>query len=90
MQKLRDAIVYNRTLHPERTNATLERILEVTENVLQNRAEKHIEQLTSLLLNVPLRQPLNEVQADIVVDFFTGSGLSRDELQRIAEQLEYS
>jgi len=90
MQALREAIVYDKTRHPERTNATLERIQEVLENVLGDASKPHKDQLQKELGDVPLRQPLSEPQADVILDYFDRSGFSRRQLAQITEQLELS
>ncbi len=90
MQQLREAIINNRSKHPERTNATLERIFEVLENVLQAQAAAHIENLTAVFTKTALRDQLNENEGDIIVEYLDKSNLSHQQINEISEQLMLS
>ncbi|HHJ52644.1 MAG TPA: aspartate aminotransferase family protein [Caldithrix abyssi] len=90
MQRLKEALVYDRTAHPERTNATLERVFEVLENVLDAQAESHQQQLHRILDNRPLRNPLTSAEADKIIAYFDRTNFTRAQLNAITEQLELS
>lgn len=88
--KLKETIVYNRTKNPERTNATFERIEEVFINVLGEDIKKEFKQIENQLGNIDPRSPLNEKQADIIVNFVDKKGFEPDVLKKIIDQLSYS
>ncbi len=88
MERLKKALIYDRAVHPERTNATPERIFEVLENVLGEKARAHKEHLQAQLPS--LRSPINESQAQFVADYLDKALLEREALQQIIEQLELS
>ncbi|RMD90649.1 MAG: aspartate aminotransferase family protein [Calditrichaeota bacterium] len=90
MKELKDALIYNPHLHPERTNAPLERVFEVLENVLEAECQKHIYALEKILKPQNLRNQLTERQADLIVDYFDKSKLSRSQLNDIIFQLQLS
>ena len=88
MDRLKKALVYDRATHPERTNATPERIFEVLTNVLAGKADKHIKELKTFLPS--LRTPVTAEQADRVIAYLDDAHLSKEALNRITEQLELS
>jgi len=90
MQGLKRAIVYERSEHPERTNATLERIFEVIENVLPQEAAKHQARIKKQFNNLPLRTQLNERQADEIVAYFDTAQIGREKINALTEQLSLS
>ncbi len=88
MERLKKALHYDRSTHPERTNATPERLFEILENVLGTKAQMHIQALTPLL--GPPQMPVNDKQASQIVSYFDKANFDRNSLTRIIEQLEYS
>lgn len=91
MERLRNALVYDRAVHPERTNATPERIFEVLLNVLGNEAQIHIENLKNLFpANHNFRQPVDLPHAEAIIAYFDEKQFDRKILQEITEQLELS
>ncbi len=90
MEDLRKALLYDPVEHPERTNATPERVFEVLQNVLGDQAHPHIEHLKQHLANNNLRTPLNDEMADLILAYFDKSGLSQKQLQEITFQLQLS
>ncbi|APF18684.1 aminotransferase class-III [Caldithrix abyssi DSM 13497] len=90
MDELRNALIYNPTKNPERTNATVERIFEVLENVLGADASQHINNLNNLLQIKDLRSPINEQTADRIIAYFDKSGLTREQIDGVTFQLQLS
>ncbi len=90
MKELQKIIIADRNKHPERTNATLERIVEVMENVLGPNASGKKADLENLLKETDPRAPLSKEQALQAVDFFDGLELSSEEAKNIMEQLSYA
>ncbi len=88
--KLRDTIIYNRTVNPERTNATFERIEEVFVNVLGESIKKEMKELKNQLGTNNPRAPLNEKQAEGIVTFVDKKGFQPDVLDDIIDQLRSS
>jgi acetylornithine/succinyldiaminopimelate/putrescine aminotransferase len=88
--KLKNAIIYDRTKNPERTNATFERIEEVFGNVLGEDAHQDMHELQKHLGSVDPRAPLNEKQADIILEFVDQKRYQQGILDAVVEQLEYS
>ncbi len=78
-----------RAHHPERSNATLERVIEVLHNVLGDDATPHVEQLREHL-DVHERAPLTREQADIVAATLDGAALPHHLIREIAGQLKES
>jgi len=87
---LKKAIIYDKNIHPERTNATLERIEEVFINVMGQDCRNDLEELETQLGHINCRQALNEHQADIIIDFIEKKKYSPTVLQDISDQLSYS
>lgn len=90
MEELRNALIYDRSKNPERTNATFERVVEVLENVLNSHSEEHIQNLNSILNKPARRLALNIEQADKIVAYLDSAGLSRSQIADISAQLHYS
>ena len=90
MEVIKKALVYDRSLHPERTNATFERLAEVLENVLQKQSTTHINALLDLLGQPNPRKQLNEMQANTIIDYLDEAGLTMAQLQEIGAQLQLS
>ena len=88
--KLKNTIIYDKKLHPERTNATYERIKEVLENVLGDNMQSDIHELEKQLGPIDQREPLNEHQADSIISFIDNKGYTPESLNKITEQLQYS
>ena len=87
---LRNTIIYDRSVNPERTNATLERIEEVFVNVLGENIKKDFEELEKKLGSIDHRSPLNKDQAGIIINFVDSKRFEPDVLQNIVDQLRYS
>ncbi len=90
METIKRAIIYDRSLNPERTNATFERLAEVLENVLNEQSAAHISKLLDLLEQPNPRNQLNEKQADKIIEYLDKIVLSRQQIQEIGEQLQLS
>ncbi len=89
-EELRNAIIYDRTKNPERTNATFERIEEVFENVLGNKGNKITEDIEKEIKNLKKRDPLNTNQADTIISYLKNIHLDPKNFKDILEQLKYS
>jgi hypothetical protein len=89
-KNLKNVLIYNSFEHPERTNATLERVYEVLDNVLGKEANQIKTQLKESLANTELWEQLTDKQAAVVVDIIDQAELSRDNLEDIIRQLSYS
>ncbi|MDD3492063.1 MAG: aminotransferase class III-fold pyridoxal phosphate-dependent enzyme [Candidatus Thermoplasmatota archaeon] len=83
-------LIFDSAEHPERTNATLERVCEVLDNVLEGEAARVTARLRERLGDVEPRKPLSEKQADVVVDVFDRAELARENWEDLIRQLEYS
>jgi acetylornithine/succinyldiaminopimelate/putrescine aminotransferase len=90
LKNLKKTIIYDRKTHPERTNATFERIEEVFINVMGKDIKKDLAQLKKHLEPINQRAPLNEQQADIIIEFINQQGYESSYLDKIQEQLTYS
>jgi len=88
--ELKNAIVYDRTKNPERTNATFERIEEVFENVLGNKGLKISKDIQKNIKNLKKRAPLENNQADEIIDYLKNIHLNPKDIKDITEQLNYS
>jgi hypothetical protein len=89
--RLKDALLYDKTKNPERSNASFERLEEVVTNVLSDDSEKMVKDLKSVLkISDNIRMPLDKKQVDSIVDFFNQKNLKPEEIESIVEQLEYS
>jgi len=89
-KRLLKAIVNDKTDHPERTSATLERVLEVLENIMGDGYPKAASAIHETLGMVDSRQPLPEVIADPLVDIIDMLGLSQRDINALIEQLFYA
>ena len=89
-EQLKNAIIYDRTKNPERTNATFERIIEVFENVLAKKGLKLAKEIQSNIKNLEMRKPLTKSQADEIVNYLEKIHLSPKDIKNITEQLKYS
>jgi len=88
--KLIKAIIYDKNVNPEKTNATFERIKEILENVLGEVAQKYINDLKEQIHITDLRAPLNQKQADHIVTYIENEKLEPESINAIIEQLDYS
>jgi len=89
-REIKQAIIYDRSTHPERTHATFGRIVEVLENVLSIQSKEIIENLQQKLGSVDFNTALSETQADQIVSTLNAYSLSPNQLQEIAHQLQSS
>ena len=90
METIKRAIIFDRSLNPERTNATFERVAEVLENVLGKQSITHISHLLNLIGQPNPRAQLNDKQADLIIEYLDSAGLSRPQIQEIGTQLQLS
>ena len=90
MQTIKQALIYDRSVHPERTNATFERLAEVLENVLGEQSARHISNLTELLNQPDSRKPLQARQADKIIDYLDKASLTRPQIEDMGRQLQLS
>ncbi len=88
--ELKNAIIYDRTKNPERTNATFERIEEVFENVLGKNGNEITNQIRKSIKVNDKRMPLNSDQAEQIIDYLENTHLKPDNLKDIIDQLKYS
>lgn len=89
-QEIKNTINYNRTIHPERTNATFGRIAEVLENVVGSDSKDIIADLKKNLGSVENSTELSEDQAEQIVITLHIHSLTPDQLHQIADQLQSS
>jgi len=89
-REIKNAINYDRTQHPERTNATFGRVTEVLENVLGPKSDEVISSLKQKLGSVQMNTELSEDHAEQIVSTLNAHALSPDQLQNIASQLQSS
>ncbi|MEA1981367.1 MAG: aminotransferase class III-fold pyridoxal phosphate-dependent enzyme [candidate division Zixibacteria bacterium] len=82
--KLYNGIINNRKEHPERLNANFERICEIAEIVLKDKASGIIDKCKKDI--VDNRTPLNEKQAEVIVDVMIDA-CSPDEIESLATML---
>ena len=90
MKELKKVIIADRNKHPERTNATLERIIEVMENVLGPNASGKKADLENMRRKTDTPTPRSKKQASQVVHFFEELKLSSEKARSIVEQLSYA
>ncbi len=88
MDRLKKALVFDRATHPERSNATPERLFEVLDNVLAQEAGKHKDALQKIVPSA--RTPISPKQAEQIIDYLDQAQLNREALNKITEQLELS
>ncbi len=84
---LRNALVYDRTTHPERTNATYERVVEVLENILGDDANTLLVKLEAALGDITTRSELTAAQADTIVETVDAFGLEEKQYEQLVDQL---
>lgn len=89
-KELRNAIIYNKTKNPERTNATFERIEEVFENVLGKKGNEILKNLQKNIDDLEKRNPLKISQAAQIINYLKNIHLEPNDLKDIVEQLNYS
>jgi len=82
-------LVPERADHPERSHATLERVIEVLDNVLGDRAAQHIQQLKQQI-DVDRRAPLNMEQARTIAAVLDQAALPHHVTREIIGQLQES
>ena len=86
--KFYEALINNRIEHPERNNATCQRLFEVMENVLPERqAEDFTSQLNKKLDNPDPHGALTSEQANIIIDEFDQFNVKTEDLTEIIDQL---
>jgi len=88
--ELKKAIIYDQSIHPERSNATFERIAEVLTNVIGDEAKGRITNLEKILGKMDMRAPLTEEQTKIIINNFDKLCLQPDVLKEIIHQLRCS
>ncbi len=89
-EELKNAIIYDRTKNPERTNATFERIEEVFENVLGDEGNRISKEIKNNIKNLEKRKPLVSSQADEIIEYLENIHLNPEDAKDIIEQLKYS
>ena len=89
-REIKNAINYDRTKHPERTNATFGRVAEVLENVLGSESDELITSLQQKLDSVELNTELSEKHTEQIISSLNAHSLTPDQLQNIAIQLQSS
>lgn len=87
---LRNTLIYDKAAHPERTNATFERVEEVLVNVFGEGIQKDITMLKEQLGSLNPRNPLTEKQADVIIDFIDSKKYDAKKLASVIDQLWYS
>ncbi len=88
--RLRKAIINNRTEHPERTNASYDRIKEVLENVLEEDAGPVIKDMNKALdVKEPGKELSNEM-GERAVAVLRNRKIDREDWEEIVDQLSYS
>ena len=89
-QKLMNALINDRSKHPERLNATPERIFEVLENVLGTKAKKYTRPLEEIFAAMENRDELSMDIAEKVSTFLLQSDIFKKDLSDISQQIMYS
>ncbi len=90
MYNFQTVLIADRSAHPERSNATLERVIEVLENVLGADFATHRDNLTRLTANLPLRQAVNAEQAGKISTYLSEQPFHPDQIFAIYQQLSYA
>ncbi len=85
--QLKNALVYDKSIHPERTNATFERVIEVLENVFADQGTKIVTELQNKIKTSDSRSPLNEQQAEDITNFIVNLQLNPKKLRDVIDQL---
>ncbi|MDD5582851.1 MAG: aspartate aminotransferase family protein [Candidatus Marinimicrobia bacterium] len=86
-QALMDALINDRTKHPERLHATGERLFEVLENVLKEDAAPHVKEISAILGSFPIREGLTPELGKRIVTYIFSLALDKNPLQAIIDQL---
>ncbi|HBY19295.1 MAG TPA: hypothetical protein DEH00_09025 [Candidatus Marinimicrobia bacterium] len=86
-QKLMNALINDRTQHPERLNATPERIVEVLENVLKESVNIYSENIRSILGTYPKRQEITQDIAEKICNYLVSADMPNDVLSSFTDQL---
>jgi len=89
-EQLKNAIIYDRTKNPERTNATFERVKEVLENVLGKKGIEISKNLEKNISNLKIRKSLTSIQTDEIINYLENIPLKTKDIKDITEQLRYS
>jgi acetylornithine/succinyldiaminopimelate/putrescine aminotransferase len=89
-QQLLSALINDRSKHPERLNATPERVFEVLENVLGTKGQKYAQTLKGFFDGIGNRDELTGDLAEKAAAFLVKSHLSQEELSAISQQLFFS
>ncbi len=89
-EELKNAIIYDRTKNPEKTNATFERIEEVFENVLGKKGKDISKKIQKNIDQLEKRKPLNSYQANQIISYLENIHLNPDDMKEIIDQLRYS
>jgi len=90
MYNFQTVLIADRSAHPERSNATLERVIEVLENVLGSEHITHREQLIRITGNLPLRQALRVEDAAKISTYLSEQPIHPDQIYAIYQQLSYA
>jgi len=85
-----NALINDRSKHPERLNATPERIFEVLENVFGVKAQRFSQSLKDIFGGMGNRDELTENIAEKTASLLLQSEISEEELSIITQQLMYS
>lgn len=90
LKELKEALRYNRTNHPERTNATFERVVEVIENILGENGKTVIADLKKNVDVTHPRAELTEKQSQKIVSILDAAMIRSREMEDMVNQLQYS
>ncbi|MFO8051685.1 MAG: aminotransferase class III-fold pyridoxal phosphate-dependent enzyme [Thermoplasmatota archaeon] len=91
LSNMYEALINDRVKYPERTSATLERVLEVVRNVLDGDEAEHVTyDIQGALRNTPGRKPLSGDEARKIIRSMDISGIDPGKMDRIADQLMLS
>lgn len=89
--RLKDALLYDKTKNPERSNASFERLDEVLRNIFLDDYEDIVNDLKSFLkISDNIRKPFDKKQVEKIMDYFNRIDLNPTIFESIVEQLEYS
>ncbi|MEF8848172.1 MAG: aminotransferase class III-fold pyridoxal phosphate-dependent enzyme [Candidatus Thermoplasmatota archaeon] len=90
IEKMKEALIYDKVKNPERTNATFERLEEILQNTLGGQAEKIIKKIKE---ETPIEKKweiLTEKKAEKITNILDEIGLKPQKLEEIIKQLQYS
>lgn len=82
-----NALINDRAQHPERLNATPERIFEVLENALKENVNIYSENIRNILGTFPNRGEVTEDLAEKICSYLVSVELSPEVLQTVSDQL---